>query len=103
MYSAFQEEAALRLTQRTAGASDYRAASVQTQLYSDAQCLFKIPKREFSPVPKCNGMVVNFGLYLPEDRAVADSDAKAFMALVSLCMLDPTHRLIQKKQTIAFQ
>lgn len=75
-----QEEAALRLTQLQPGAFDYRAASLEIQYYSEARCLFTIPKSEFSPVPDVNGMVVDFALHLPEDRVV--SDAGSFLSLV---------------------
>jgi len=71
----------LRLTQQDPGASDYRAMSIETQYYSQAHCLFTVPKTEFSPVPDVNGLVVNFALHRPEERAVADSEG--FLALVS--------------------
>ena len=75
-----QEEAALRLTQVTPGASDFRAMSIETQYYSRATPLFSVPRTEFSPVPDVNGLVVDFKLHLPEDRAVAD--AEGFLAMV---------------------
>ena len=77
----FQEEAALRLTQTTPGASDFRAMSIETQYYSQATPLFTVPRTEFSPVPDVNGVVVDFALHLPEDRAV--HDAQGFLAMVS--------------------
>ena len=76
-----QEEAALRLTQVSPGASDFRAMSIETQYYSRATPLFTVPKIEFSPVPDVNGLVVDFALHLPEGRAVAD--AERFLAMVS--------------------
>ena len=76
-----QEETALRLTQLEPGAFDYRAANIETQLYSNAKCLFIVPKKDFMPIPDCNGMVVDFELYPPEQMAVAD--AKTFLAMVS--------------------
>ena len=85
MQPASQEEAALRLTQLQPGAFDYRAASLEIQYYSEARCLFTIPKSEFSPVPDVNGMVVDFALHLPEDRVV--SDAGSFLSLVSKLLL----------------
>ena len=69
------------MTQLEPGAFDYRAANIETQLYSDAKCLFVVPKRDFMPIPDCNGMVVDFELYPPEQIAVAD--AKTFLAMVS--------------------
>lgn len=77
----FQEEAALRLTQITPGASDFRAMSIETQYYSQATPLFTVPRMEFSPVPDVNGLVVDFALHLPDDRAV--DDAQGFLAMVS--------------------
>ena len=77
-----QEEAALRLTQVTPGASDFRAMSIETQYYSRATPLFSVPRTEFSPVPDVNGLVVDFKLHLPEDRAVAD--AEGFLTMVRL-------------------
>ena len=79
--SACQEETALRLTQLEPGGFDYRATNIETQLYSNAKCLFVIPRHDFMPIPECNGMVVDFELYLPDQMAVAD--AEAFLAMVS--------------------
>jgi len=70
----------LRLTQLDPGASDYRAMSVELQYYCQARRLFTVPKTEFNPVPDVNGLVVDFALYQPEDRAVAD--AEEFLAMV---------------------
>ena len=75
-----QEEAALRLTQVAPGASDFRVMSIETQYYSQATPLFSVSKTEFSPVPDVNGLVVDFNLHLPEDRAIAD--AEGFLAMV---------------------
>lgn len=75
-----QEEAALRLTQTVPGASDFRAMSIETQYYSQATPLFTVSRTEFSPVPDVNGLVAEFALHLPEDRAV--SDAQGFLAMV---------------------
>ncbi|DBA85801.1 hypothetical protein WJX77_005407 [Trebouxia sp. C0004] len=75
-----QEEAALRLTQLDPGASDYRAMSVELQYYCQARHLFTVPKTEFNPVPDVNGLVVDFALYQPDDRAVAN--AEEFLAMV---------------------
>ncbi|DBA88866.1 TPA: hypothetical protein ACH3X2_000111 [Trebouxia sp. C0005] len=75
-----QEEAALRLTQLDPGASDYRAMSVELQYYCRARRLFTVQKTEFNPVPDVNGLVVDFALYQPEDRAVAN--AEEFLAMV---------------------
>ena len=55
--------------------------SIETQYYSQATPLFTVPRTEFSPVPDVNGLVVNFALHLPEDRAV--HDAQGFLAMVS--------------------
>lgn len=56
--------------------------SIETQYYSQAAPLFTVPKTEFSPMPDVNGLVVDFALHLPEDRAV--DDAQGFLAMVSL-------------------
>ena len=81
MVCSHQEEAALRLTQLNSGASDYRAMSIELQYYCQTHRLFTVPKLEFTPVPKVNGLVVDFALYPPEERAVAD--ATGFLAMVS--------------------
>jgi len=70
----------LRLTQLDPGASDYRAMSVELQYYCQAWRLFTVPKTEFNPAPDVNGLVVDFALYQPEDRAVAD--AEEFLTMV---------------------
>ena len=54
--------------------------SIETQYYSQATPLFTVSKTEFSPVPDVNGLVVDFHLHLPEDRAV--SDAEGFLVMV---------------------
>lgn len=67
--------------------------SIETQYYSQATPLFTVPRTEFSPVPDVNGLVVEFALHLPQDRAVAD--AEGFLTMVSshsamlLCCLLP--------------
>lgn len=55
--------------------------SIELQYYCQTHCLFTVPKGEFTPVPKVNGLVVDFALYPPEQRAVAD--AAGFLAMVS--------------------
>lgn len=75
-----QEEAALRLCQIAPGAADYRAMTVEVQCYSRARCLFTVPRAEFTPVPKVNGVVVEFAIHTPAERAVVDS--AAFIAMV---------------------
>ena len=77
-----QEEAAVRMIQETPGASDFRAMSIETQFYSQATPLFTIHKTEFSPMPDVNGMVVDFALRLPQERAL--TDATGFLAMVSI-------------------
>ncbi len=54
--------------------------SVELQYYCQAHRLFTVPKTEFNPVPDVNGLVVDFALYQPEDRAVAN--AEEFLAMV---------------------
>ena len=54
--------------------------TVEVQFYSQARCLFTVLRSEFSPVPKVNGVVVEFALHKPADRAVENSDA--FLAMV---------------------
>ena len=55
--------------------------SIETQYYSRATPLFRVPRTEFNPVPDVNGIVVDFALHLPEERAVAD--AEGFLSMVS--------------------
>lgn len=60
--------------------------TVEVQHYSQARCLFTVPRSEFTPVPKVNGVVVEFAMHKPAERAVADS--AAFITMVrTLCSL----------------
>lgn len=73
--------------------------SIETQYYSQATPLFTVSRTEFSPVPDVNGLVAEFALHLPEDRAV--SDAQGFLAMVSasvrtagcMALVHPTYHM----------
>ena len=77
----WQEEAALRLTQVAPGGPDYRAMTIEVQYYSQPRCLFTVPRSEFSPVPKVNGVIVLFEMRKPAESAGADGEG--FLAMVS--------------------
>ena len=79
----------MRLTQTVPGAPEYRAATVEVQYYSQTKCLFTVPRAEFDPMPKVNGVVVEFALRKPAERPIAESDAFLAMVLIRTALLLP--------------
>jgi len=75
-----QREVADRITARP-GNRDYGYLSVECQLLSHAEYLFKVPPGAFQPPPKVDSAVIR----LRPRKEVSVQDPEAFLRFVSLC------------------
>ncbi|GIL83214.1 hypothetical protein Vretimale_11273 [Volvox reticuliferus] len=76
-----QHEAAVRLTERTPGGPEWRAANIRTLFYSRPRYRFRISRVKYDPVPGVDGALVTFSLLPPGARPAVPSE-RAFHALV---------------------
>jgi 16S rRNA (adenine1518-N6/adenine1519-N6)-dimethyltransferase len=75
-----QKEVANRLTAKP-NSRDYGFLSVATQMFADAETLFKVPPSAFSPPPKVDSAVVR----LTPRRMPVHSDPTPLLAFIGLC------------------
>ncbi|GLI59942.1 hypothetical protein VaNZ11_001994 [Volvox africanus] len=76
-----QHEAAVRLTERTPGGPEWRAANIRTLFYCKPRYRFRISRLKYDPVPGVDGALVTFSLLPPGARPAVPSE-RAFHALV---------------------
>ncbi|GIL52847.1 hypothetical protein Vafri_8614 [Volvox africanus] len=76
-----QHEAAVRLTERTPGGPEWRAANIRTLFYCKPRYRFRISRLKYDPVPGVDGALVTFSLLPPGARHAVPSE-RAFHALV---------------------
>ncbi|GLC33506.1 hypothetical protein PLESTB_000082500 [Pleodorina starrii] len=77
-----QHEAAVRLTERTPGGPEWRAANIRTLFYCTPRYRFRISRLKYDPVPGVDGALVTFSLLPPGSRPEVPSE-RGFHTLVS--------------------
>ncbi|KXZ54550.1 hypothetical protein GPECTOR_4g615 [Gonium pectorale] len=77
-----QHEAAERLTEKTPGGPEWRAANIRTLFYSKPRYRFRISRHKYDPVPGVDGALVTFALLPPGSRPRVPSE-RSFHSLVA--------------------
>lgn len=88
MIATLQAEVAERIA---AGPGRMTYLAVETQVYAEAEVLFKVPPRAFRPAPKVHSAVIR--LRVRSSPAVAPEDVDAFLELVHAGFAAPRKRL----------